>query len=546
MDRPMKMPIILASLLGAAIASAQPGVPPTDEDGNASSSSSDDDLIPTTADAKAMLPIRLEDLIIVAVRLSPDLARARVDRTQAFHSAAAAQHSQAWTLTANVSGNQLRTGDQVEVPLYSIVEQDTLSAAIGIGRNLPTGGTFTLNFNTQQQHTEYALNDTVIQSAEMGMGSAGMPTMSPQEEAVNGQTSLGVTIKQPLMRGLGSIATIEIDKAELQATEATVKAQLAAEDLIKDIVTAYWELAFSTYEVDVRIQALDLAKKQEDLTHEQIRAGLAQPPALNPVQYELMTRQDDELQSENDMEKKSMELRQKAGLDLKDRHDVVLHPSDPFEVSGDDEFDLGQLLEKSRTTNRKLATVAIEERLADLDVKQAADATKPQMDLQVSAAAVGTGESLADSFSSVGSLDGYQITGSLNMSFELSGAAKRGRDAAEAKRRRINVDRADTLRQIESQTTLAYKQVQTAKTRVELGKKAMEISEENVRATRLQFIAGKEDNFKVLARQKDLTEARLKYGRAIADYHIAVAQLQYLSGFLLQQYGIDVRTHQRG
>jgi outer membrane protein TolC len=543
----MKTRIILTSLLGAAIANAQPSAP-VDEDGNRSSQSDEDDLVAGVAEAKAMLPIKLDDLIVVAVRLSPDLARARVDRTTAFHQAAAALHTRSWVLTANASANLNGTGDQVEVPVGGVVEQDTFSAGLGLGTNLPIGGSLTFNAGVQHQHTEYSLIDTIIQNSAQSLTSVGsgaasaMPT-SPDEDAYNVQTSVGVTLKLPLVRGFGSVAQADIHKAELQATESTLKAQLAAEDLIKDIVTGYWELAYSTYELDVRVQALDLAKKQEQLTHEQIRAGMAQPTALSAVTFELMTREDNKLQAQNDVEKKSMDLRQKAGLQLQQR-DVVLHPSEEFTI-GNDEFDVGEVLEKSRVSNRKLATIAIEEKLAAVDVDVAADAAKPQVDFQLQAAALGNGDAVADSFGSVGSLDGYQLSASLNMSFELSGAAKRSKDAALAKKRRINIDRADTLRAVESQTTLAVKQVATARARVALETKAMEVSEDNVRAERMNFIAGKADNFKVLQRQTELTEARLKFGRAICDYHIAVAQLQYLSGYLLEQYGVDVRSHQR-
>jgi outer membrane protein TolC len=163
----------------------------------------------------------------------------------------------------------------------------------------------------------------------------------------------------------------------------------------------------------------------------------------------------------------------------------------------------------------------------------------------VSAALLGNGDSVGTSFDSTGSFGGYQISASVNMSFELSGASKRARDAALAKRRRITVDRIDTVRQIESQTTLAVKAVATARERVSLEKEAMEVSEENVHTERVNFMGGKADNFKVLQRQTELTDARLKFGRAVADYHIAVATLQYLSGYLLEQYGVDVHTHQR-
>jgi outer membrane protein TolC len=541
----MKTPIILATLLGAAIANAQPGVS-VDQDGNGVSAD-DDDLLGGT-EAKAMLPIRLEDIILVAIRLSPDLARARIDRTTAFHQAAAARHTQAWNLTFSAGGNMNGTGDQVEVPVGGVVEQDTLSASVGLGTNFSTGGSFSINAGVQHQHTQYSLVDTILESSAASMSTASgsgstSSNLPTNEDAYNVQTSLGITYKQPLWRGFGSVAIADIHKADLNATQATLKAQLAAEDLIKDLVSAYWELAYSSYEVDVRTQALDLAKKQEELTREQMHAGAVQPSSLGAVIYELKTREDNMLQAQTDMEKKSMDLRQKAGLELRQR-DVVLHPSEDFTI-GDEEFDVGEVLEKSRTSNRKLATIAIEEKLADVDVDVAADSAKPQIDLQVSAALLGNGDSIGTSFDSTGSFGGYQLSASVNMSFELSGAAKRAKDAALAKRRRITIDRIDTLRQIESQTTLSVKAVATARARVNLEKEAMDVAEENVRTERVNFMGGKADNFKVLQRQTELTDARLKFGRAVADYHIAVATLQYLSGYLLEQYGIDVHTHQR-
>jgi outer membrane protein TolC len=542
----MKTPIILATVLGAAIANAQPGTP-VDQDGNGVSSVDEDDLLGGT-EAKAMLPVKLEDIILVAVRLSPDLARARIDRTTAFHTAAAARHTLAWNLTFNTSANTTGTGDQVEVPVGGVVEQDTLSAALGLGTNFSSGGSFSINAGVQHQHTQYSLVDTILESSAASMSTASgsgstSSNLPTNEDAYNVQTSLGITYKQPLWRGFGSVAIADIHKADLNATQATLKAQLAAEDLIKDLVSAYWELAYSSYEVDVRTQALDLAKKQEELTREQMHAGAVQPSSLGAVIYELKTREDNMLQAQTDMEKKSMDLRQKAGLELRQR-DVVLHPSEDFTI-GDEEFDVGEVLEKSRTSNRKLATIAIEEKLADVDVDVAADSAKPQIDLQVSAALLGNGDSIGTSFDSTGSFGGYQLSASVNMSFELSGAAKRAKDAALAKRRRITIDRIDTLRQIESQTTLSVKAVATARARVNLEKEAMDVAEENVRTERVNFMGGKADNFKVLQRQTELTDARLKFGRAVADYHIAVATLQYLSGYLLEQYGIDVHTHQR-
>jgi outer membrane protein TolC len=542
----MKSRIILASLLSAAAAGAQPGATQHQQDQDAATAPDPQSDEPSEGpEANAMLPVKLNDLIMVAIRLAPDLARARIDRTTAMHAAAASHHTQSWMLTSSVNYSANGVSDQTEAPPYSIVEQDTLSATLGLMRNLPTGGSITFNSGVQSQHTEYSLLDTTLQaagSASMTTGTAAASSSMPTaEDAYNMQASVGISVKQPLWRGLGSIAVADIRRSELQATESTIKAQLAAEDLVKDIVTAYWELAYSSFEVDVRVQALELARKQEALTHEQIRSGTAAPSTVNAVVFEIMTREEAKLRAETDLEQKSMDLRQKAGLELTQRQ-IVLRPSDPFEI-GQEEFDVGEVLEKSRMSNRKLATIQIEKKVADVDVLVAEDAAKPQMDLTLSGALIGMGDSVGDSFSGIGDRDAYQISLGINMSFELSGAARRGKDAALAKRRRLEIDRADAQRQIESQTALSVKAVASARARVELEDKAIAVAEDNVRSERAQFLVARTTNYNVMQRQSELIDARLKRGRAVADYHIAVAQLQYLSGLLLEQYGIDVKAH---
>jgi outer membrane protein TolC len=538
----MKSRIFLPAILLAAATSAY-AQPSGERDADPSDDQADVDL--GGPEAKQMLPVHLQNLIEAVINLSPDLAKARVDRKVASDTAEYERRNQAWVASSNVSYAQNGIADHVEAPPYSVVGQDTANLTLGLGRNLPTGGSFSVEFGVQHQHTEYNILDTIANmtassnaTTGTGSGSGNVPT---EEDAYNITSHAQFTFKQPLVRGFGNVSVANERKADLAATEATIKAQLAAEDTIKDIVTSYWELAYSTYEVDIRLQALDLAHKQEIVTHDQMRAGTVPPSAINSVQYELYSREEAVQKAQIDVESKSLELLRKSGLDLK-RRDTVLHPAESLEI-GDDEFDVDEVLARAKTTNRKLATLKIERKTADIDVQVADDATKPQVDFTFSGGFIGIGDTAGDSIAGVGGRDGYQFQGGLQMSFELSGAAKKGRDAAEAKRHRIDIDEADAARQIETQTVLAVKQVAAARKRVDLSQKAERVADENVRSERSQFVAGRTTNAQVMQRQGELINARLAIGRAQADYHIAVAQLQYLSGVLLDQYGIDVKPH---
>ena len=537
----MKTASILAAVLLASAASAAPR-----HHHHKEVAQSEDDVQPDAEpsdgpEAQAMLPIKLDDLIDVAVRLAPDLARAKVDRSIAKDTAEGARRDQAWVATSHAEYARSAVADHVEVPPFSVVAEDQVSGGVGLAKNLPTGGQIQVEADLQHTNTEYNVYDRLFGAGGAASAPAGTnQNGQPYELLSQNQTKLAATFKQPISRGFGpAVALANEHKADLASTEATIKAQLAAEEMVRDIVVAYWELAYSSFEVDVRTQAVDLAQKQDQLTHEQIRAGSVASTALGSVTYEIATRQEALLRSQLDLEQKSLDLRRKAGLEIGKR-DIVLRPGEQFAV-GDEDFDVDEILERAKQANRQLATVQLEKKIADIDLDVAKDQVKPQLDLQLQGALLGNGDATAESVSSVG--DSFQVTVGLSMSFELSGAARHNRDAAESKKHRLDIDRADLERQIEVQVVTSVKQVTAARTRVALAEKAIEVAEDNVRAERANFMVGRTTNFQVMQQQTQLIEARLAKGRAIADYHEAVAQLQFLSGILLEQYRVNVRPH---
>ncbi|NVB83515.1 MAG: TolC family protein, partial [Kofleriaceae bacterium] len=243
-----------------------------------------------------------------------------------------------------------------------------------------------------------------------------------------------------------------------------------------------------------------------------------------------------------ELEQKSLELRRKSGLEL-GRREVLMRPADAFAI-GEDEFDVEEMLERSHAANRKLATLQLEKKIADVELDVAQDQVKPQLDVTFSGALIGDGDNAANSIGAIG--DSYEVTLGVQMSFELSGAARKARDAAKAKKRRLDVDREDLERQIDTQVVTAVHQVTSARTRVALAEKAILVAEENVRAERASFMVARTTNFNVMQRQSELVEARLRRGAAVADYHKAVAQLQFLSGIILEQYRVNVRPRGQG
>jgi outer membrane protein TolC len=496
-------------------------------------------------EARGVALFKLEDVIEVAVRLSPDVARARTDREIARDTAEAAGAGQQWVLSAGVNyqrdalGADAVDANQRLVPLTPL-STDVITGTLGLGRNLPTGGNLKLDLSLSHKRQEVYLTGEAI--------AMNMQSQSECGENIDifcqDQALAKLTLKQPLARGLGSdVALADQRRADLSAAKATVTAQIAAELLIRDLVVAYWDLAYAAYEVDTRAASLEDARKQEQITRQQVRAGTVPSNSSDAVTYDIATRDEALLVAKIEFEKKSLELRRKAGLEI-GRRDILVRPAEPLELDNQ-EWNIDEVLAQSHKINRQLASIVLDKRLADVDVDVTHNAMLPRLDLTLSGGVTGTGDTSSAAFSGLGGDSsngfGYQVMADLTVSFDLSGSAKAANAAAVGTRHKLDIERVDKERQIDAQIVSAVKQLMSARTRVALNDKAVAVGEENVRTERANFLAQRSTNFNVMQRQGQLYDARLRRGQAVAEYRKAVVQLQYLSGQLLDAYRIRVR-----
>jgi outer membrane protein TolC len=495
----------------------------------------DDEPMDEGPEMTAAAAFSLDDLIGIAVQKAPDLSRAKIDHEAAKGVRGAAAAEQQWQLQIAAQYKRDAIGQNVAVPAFTPVDTEILEATLGLGRNLPTGGRVDVELGLNHSDVEQNIPEVITAATQAAANGANL-----DEFYTTVQSTARVTLKQPLVKGFGpEVALATQHKADFQFSLATLQAQLQAEESIRDIINDYWELAYSNYEIQTRLEAIHLAEEQEKVTRAEMRAGKSSDNAVNAVIFELNTRKEALLKSELDLEKRSMDLRRKVGLGL-DKRQIVMRPTEKLEV-GKEEWDIDETLTRSHQANRRLATVALQQRLADVDVAVAKDGQGPQVDVTLSGALKGTAGDTGAAFSSAGSGDGYEVMAGLQVTFDLSGAAKSNYQASLAKRRRLDVDREDTERQLDAEIVSAVKAVTFSRTRVMLADKSIEAADDNAKTEKFAFQAGRTTNYSVMQRQSELIDARLRRGRAVADYHIAVAQLQFLSGTILEQYNVNVR-----
>jgi outer membrane protein TolC len=466
----------------------------------------------------------LEEILEVAVRQSPELRRAQLARGAAKEDAVAAELEQEWLASVELGGRQQRIDRPDPEPLQ-LTEELTVDGQATLAKRLPTGGAVVLNVQMLRRDQSFDISQLVD----------GQP--QSREQSQNSAARAGLSLTQPLGRGLGGAAQAGGRRARVRRDSATSAAERAAAEALRDVVVTYWDLAYAAQAVEVAERSFALGKTQFDQTTESRRAGLVAANAVKAVEYQLAVREETLLGARLELRTRSMDLRRLVALDVEQIDQAIL-PSERFEID-QRQFDLDQALARSLLRNPELAGGAIERKAAELEVEVAEDRRKPKVDLAVDASLVGNGENFGTALGDVGSGGTYEIGARLSLSYELGASGSAAVRAAEKRRSAIKISVVERAYRVRAEVITAFDSITGARQRVALSDKAVALAGETLDAEQASFTAGRSSAYSVLDRQSELVRSELSRARAIADYHQAVARLELLTGDLFVRYGVE-------
>ncbi|HSD97984.1 MAG TPA: TolC family protein, partial [Sulfuricaulis sp.] len=90
------------------------------------------------------------------------------------------------------------------------------------------------------------------------------------------------------------------------------------------------------------------------------------------------------------------------------------------------------------------------------------------------------------------------------------------------------------------QVVNATHDVKASQARIEVTRRAVDLAQANLTTELALFRAEKSTAVLLYQKQTDLQEARLLEIRAEADFQEAIATLDYLTGRLLDKYGVEI------
>lgn len=478
---------------------------------------------------RAAEQVTLAELVAAAVRRSPGLTIARADRDEARGRGEAADAVDEWHLFARFGAQDAALDRTLSSPSVAL-DTRTVNGEVGVARSVLTGADVTVTTGTGQ--AQYVYPGATV--AARGV---------VQDTTVGGMTATArIEASQPLLRGAGEdVARADQKTARLAARALSAQAEDEAAGLVRDLVVGYWELAYAVQALAVDREGEALAQHQVAITKEVVRAGMQPPSAIKQAELQLALHQEAILRDEMAIVDQSLAVRRLAGLEFTS---APLLPGDEAEVPSarwsEDEAVAATLAHGPSIVQKKLAL-----RQANVAVDVAQNGVLPRLDLKLSGEVNGIGPSTSAAFGQLGGAQAYMVMGSLSLQWNIGGAASGAAGASRAHQARLDAERTDLEHQLASSAMSAVRQLRLAKQRIELSELAVQVADEALHAEVVAFQGGRSTNVLVFQRQDDVAQAKLRLARARIDAIEAGALLQYLTGGLLEHYGVKLAAVRR-
>ena len=472
------------------------------------------------ANAEETRPLSVMQAIERAVAGNPDLRRERVAVAQA-----AARELEAEGRFDVLLDAALEKKRDIEPLCTSATCQDftlgkTTTAALGLARSLETGGTLRLGVSE-------VASDAPVDSV-----------LLPKTYY---NSNLVLTFSHPLLRGFGTEVTLaNLRKSRIQHDVAQLGRQMRACNVIRDVVVAYWELAYATQDLVIKRSALDLAQEQLRITQALIGAGRLADSDAASVERAIAQRQEDLATGEQILFFRSLDLQRLFGVPA-DANIAQLAAADTPSAgtpSVDDPAEISRALE----ANPQLRALRLGLRLSQLDLSTARSTLRPRLDFTGSVGPVGFKSGLGDSVKQAAGFGALAWSAGLTFELPVENRAARGQmQAAEEELNLARFNAEDFAAQLRDLVLRAARSIRTASARVALGRREVEFAQQNLDAERARFQAGRATNNDVLLRQQELKDAETRLLRATVDQNESEIALAAATAEVLERYGVVLK-----
>jgi HAE1 family hydrophobic/amphiphilic exporter-1 len=399
-----------------------------------------------------------------------------------------------------------------------------------------------------------------------------------------------IQFTQPLMRNReidSSRATIRIRRKQVDISETQF--ELRAIDVVARVEQAYWDLVAARQAAEVASDTVELAREQLARNKRMIEAGSLAPVELAASEAELERRLDDWYAATGAITEAENVLKGLLASDRKDDlwNDEII-PVDDRTLAAPEIDDLPQAVSQAVQARPELKVLASQQAVNQIEKKQNADQTKPQVNVvagyisnglsgsirpganpitasfqplydRLNLLSTQAGMAVLPSISS-GALPDNLLGGYASTLANLFGARYQSfqagltldltfhNQAAEANlaqsviaERRLKLQQAQAEQIIEAQVRNALQAMRTAQQRIAATDAATRAAKEKLDSETRLFQTGESTNFLVLTRQNEYSDARRRLLVANLDFNKAIARLEQAMGNTLASHQLTLK-----
>jgi outer membrane protein TolC len=459
------------------------------------------------------LVIGIADAVLMAFERNPGFALERLapSRAATFEDEAASVFDP--TLTSDLTDRRLDNA------LGAGAFTEITSASIGASITLPTG-TF-VGFDVDYSTTN--------------------PSLLPDTD----DARLALSVTQPILRGGSKGANLAVVRqAGLDVRVSEYQLRDAAETLIADVETAYWDFALAGERIAIFEESLRLARRQLFETRARVDAGKLAGTELAAARAEVASRANNLIVARGGVESSRIRLLQLLGPPV---GPTTESPASFWsrEVTSLDRpgaphagpTDVEEHAAKALVSRPDLNSARLAIKRGDLELVRTRNGLLPRFDIFVSYGSSGFADSFSTSFEGLG--DGDDIFAGLTLEYTLGNRSARARQMR-ARISRVEADLAlanlASLAQLE--VRIAHVAAQTSWERITATAAARALQDEALRAETEKFRVGKSTTFQVAQAQRDQVLSRLAEIEAVVGYLQALVALYRADGSLLERRSV--------
>jgi outer membrane protein len=476
-----------------------------------------------SASAEETSPISVAQAIERAVAGNPDLRRERVAVAQAASRELAAEGQFDVVLDAGLNAKRdLSPPLSCAPPCQELTRTTTTAAMLGLSRSLESGGNLRLAGQANRTTSDAPADSGLLVGTYYTSG-------------------LALTFSHPILRGFGTEVTLaNLRKARIQQDVAQLARQMRACNVLRDVIVAYWELAYATQDLAIKRSALELAEEQLRITQALIDVGRLADADAASVERAIAQRQEDLATGEQVRFFRSLDLQRLFGLSA-DVNTPLLAATDAPATGAtrvDEAAEIGRALE----ANPQLRALKLGLGLSQADLATARSTLRPRLDFAGSVGPVGFKPGLGDAVKQAAGLSAMAWSAGLAFELPVENRVARGQlHAAEEELNLARLNAEDFAFQLRDLVLRTSRSIRTASARVALGQREVGFARQNLLAEHARFQAGRATNNDVLLRQQELKDAETRLLRATVDQSESEAALAAATAEILDRYDVVLK-----